>query len=95
VYDATIETLKKALEQAKVGHTEKIKAFKRLDKKAYELEKMAKGPDLARIVKEEWKNSPEFGGKTVSGFMLQNVCKKTKINIKIQKTNKAEQLSLF
>ena len=67
VYDNTIGTLRNALDRAKLGRTEKIDAFKRLDRHARELESAAKGPPFEAIVADEWQRSPERGGMTVFG----------------------------
>jgi hypothetical protein len=91
VYDATIESLRKALGMAKVGRTEKIEAFKRLDARARVLEKTAAGPALDEIIEKEWEKSPDWDGMTVCGS-AKNVIDK-KVNNKI--ILKEKQLKLF
>lgn len=67
VYDRTIETLRSALDQARVGRTEKLHAFKRLDSRVRELERRVDGPAFEDIVDGEWRESSNRGGMTVMG----------------------------
>lgn len=67
VYDETIQFLHKSVEQAKIGHTDKQKAFKKLHKMSQSLEKDFV-PDEKKfdqwIEKEKW-DSHKYGGRTV------------------------------
>ncbi len=70
VYDQTIEALRRALSQARVGRTEKLHAFRRLESQVRQLEHQAKvdsGPALDEIIDEEWRAGPKRGGMTVFG----------------------------
>jgi uncharacterized protein len=68
VYDKTIDTLRQALNRAKLGEMEKIEAFRRLDRQTREWEERAKrGPSFEQIMEREWNESPRFGGMTVMG----------------------------
>jgi len=67
VYDRTIDTLRRAVDRAKVGRTDKLHAFRRLEASAAALERRAKGQPLEAIVDDEWRESPARGGMTVMG----------------------------
>ncbi|MBN2716438.1 MAG: DUF763 domain-containing protein [Deltaproteobacteria bacterium] len=91
VYDATIQNLKNALSKSKVGHTEKLKAFKRLDTQIRLLEKTATGPSFQAIIDNEWKQSSAYGGMTILGKTSDGVEPK----IRGKKATSKKQLSLF
>lgn len=78
VYDRTIGTLRHALDRAKVGHSDKIEAFKRLDRHTRDLERTAAGPPLEDIIDNEWRRSPERGGMTVLGPASEAVERKVR-----------------
>jgi hypothetical protein len=65
VYDRTIATLRKALADAKVGRTEKIHAFKRLERQVRMAEESASGSDLDALKRRGWDQAEEMGGRTV------------------------------
>jgi hypothetical protein len=65
VYDETIQLLKSAVRNAKLGHSETLAAMKRLDQRARAIEKMVKGPAFADIVAAERALSVTYGGRTV------------------------------
>ena len=67
VYDQTLDTLRRTIDQARLGHTDKLYAFRRLEQRARELERTAVGPSLDEIIDDEWEKSPHRGGKTVFG----------------------------
>ena len=67
VYDKTISTLRHALERAALGQNDKIEAFRRLDRRAREMERIVSGPSLDEIIENEWQQSPAYGGMTVMG----------------------------
>ncbi|NNF35128.1 MAG: DUF763 domain-containing protein [Saprospiraceae bacterium] len=67
VYDETIQFLHKSVEQAKIGHTDKQKAFKKLHKMSQSLEKEF-APDEKKFdqwIEKERRDSHKFGGRTV------------------------------
>lgn len=67
-YDETIETLKSAVQKAKLGNTDKQKAIQQLSKLAREVEKNFQPANfLEDIIREEKKNSFRYGGRTVFG----------------------------
>ena len=88
----SIGGLRRALDGAKVGQTEKLAAFRRLDQRVRELEKIATGPSLETIVENEWDKSSELGGMTVFGQASDKV--REKVRGKQKKTPSA-QLDLF
>jgi hypothetical protein len=65
VYDETIKVLKYAVVKARLGATEELAAIKRLDNQARLVESTATGPTFHDYVAEEWRRSPEYGGRTV------------------------------
>jgi hypothetical protein len=76
VYDQTIQALRNALDQAKVGRTDKISAFRRLEAQVKKMEQSATGPSLHHIIDDEWNKSPQRGGMTVLGPASDQVRKK-------------------
>jgi hypothetical protein len=64
VYDQTLRTLRRAVEQAKLGNADKLAAMKRLDAQARSLEH-ATGPTFEEHVSRERAHSPEYGGRSV------------------------------
>ncbi|HEY8507223.1 MAG TPA: DUF763 domain-containing protein, partial [Steroidobacteraceae bacterium] len=65
VYDRTIRVLKTAVEQARLGRSDKLAALARLDAQARLLERTARGPDFDKFVAQERARSHEYGGRTV------------------------------
>jgi hypothetical protein len=65
VYDETIKVLKYAVVKARLGASEELAAIKRLDNQARLVESTATGPTFHEYVAEEWRRSPEYGGRTV------------------------------
>jgi hypothetical protein len=91
VYDKTIQALRTALDQARLGRTDKIHAFKRLEAQVKKLEQNATGPSLDHIIDDEWNQSSQRGDMTVLGPASDRVRKK------VQGKNKQNprQLKLF
>ncbi|MGD9884164.1 MAG: DUF763 domain-containing protein [Reyranella sp.] len=67
VYDRTIDTLKRAVAQAKLGHAEELAAIRRLDDQARRLERHATGPSVEALLAEERGRSHAYGGRSVYG----------------------------
>jgi len=70
VYDRTIGTLHRALNEARIGRGEKMRAFKRLEQRARQLEQAVSrrgGPSFQQIVDHEWQQSSQRGGMTGLG----------------------------
>ena len=65
VYDETIQVLKQAIGNAKIGRRESLDAIERLDKQARMLEGLVKGPSLTDHIDREREMSPGYGGRTV------------------------------
>jgi hypothetical protein len=65
VYDETIRVLKHAVDQAKLGNSDRLAAMQRLDEQARTLERIASGPDFDSYIAEEKRRAPAYGGKTV------------------------------
>lgn len=66
VYDETIQTLRKAVDRAKIGHTDKKQAIKSLHDTARRLEQnFIPNDNFEKLIEREWKESNIFGGKTV------------------------------
>ncbi|STX52151.1 Protein of uncharacterised function (DUF763) [Legionella busanensis] len=69
VYDETIRVLKTAVQNAKLGQTEKLEAIKQLDKQAYELERyIVTGPPIEQIIEHEREVSTIYGGRSIFGL---------------------------
>ena len=68
VYDETIRVLRSAVDKAKHGQGEKLFALRKLDAESRRLERAADGPALNDFIAAEFARSPEFGGRSVSGW---------------------------
>jgi len=68
VYDETIRVLKSAVQTAKLGRDEEMRALKRLDEQARQLERSATGPSFDAFVATERNNSSSLGGRSVFGW---------------------------
>ncbi len=65
-YDESIDVLRRALDQAKVGDPEKLDGFKRLDRFVRAIETRAEPrADFDAVVRHEHAISPHFDGRTV------------------------------
>ena len=70
VYDKTIEVLKAAVSNAKLGNDERLDALRRLDEQARCLEGYVRGPSLSEFIAEEWRRSAENEGRSVFGRVV-------------------------
>jgi hypothetical protein len=68
VYDQTIQVLKSAVQNAKLGREEELGALKRLDAQARQLEHEASGPRVDQLITEERRRSHEYGGRSIFGW---------------------------
>ena len=68
VYDHTIDVLKGAVRNARLGREEQLQAIKRLDAQARRLEAHAKGPTVDALIAEEMHNAHAYGGRSVFGW---------------------------
>lgn len=83
-YDEVIETLQKAIGKAKIGHTDKAQAIKKLHEIAAKREKdFIPTGDLQKQIEKEIEESWQYGGKTIFG------------DSKPPKRSKGVQLRLF
>ena len=70
VYDETIRVMKRAVDAAKLGSTERLHAIRRLDEEARRIDRAATsitGPSLEEIFTREKARSASYGGRTVFG----------------------------
>ena len=67
VYDRTIQVLKTAIRNAKLGREEELAALKRLDEQARQLESQAKDVSLNDLMTAERALSYSYGGRSVFG----------------------------
>jgi hypothetical protein len=70
VYDRTIQVMKRAVDAARIGRSDRLFAIRRLDEEARKIERTAKrleGPRFDDFVASERARSHEYGGKTVFG----------------------------
>jgi uncharacterized protein len=66
VYDRTIQVLKQAVAQAKLGQSDRLAAIQRLDRQARLLERTASGPSFDAFADAERKRSTQYGGRSVN-----------------------------
>ena len=73
VYDEVIETLKKSVESAKIGDTDKNKAIKKLTKLAQKAEEnFIPNKSIKEYLKKENEDSWKYGGRTINGKSKKN-----------------------
>jgi hypothetical protein len=71
VYDESLSILRRSLDSAKLGHTEKLEGFRRLDQLVRRVEAEARPEaDFDRVVEHERAISPKLGGRTVNSRQL-------------------------
>jgi len=65
-YDESISVLRRALDAARLGHTEKVDAFRRLDRLTRTIEQQHEPlADFDKVIAHERSISPALGGRTV------------------------------
>ena len=66
-YDESLAVLRRSLDAARLGHTEKIDGFKRLDRLTRAVERDRQPlADFSAVLEQERQISPSLGGRTVS-----------------------------
>ncbi len=66
VYDATIDTLQRAVEKARLGHTDKQAAIRQLHTAAKRIERdFVPNDRFEELIEKEWRESKRYGGRTV------------------------------
>ena len=65
VYDQTIAVMRRAVDAARLGNSERLAAIKRLDAEARRMESAAEGPTFEEYVADNVARSDEYGGRTV------------------------------
>lgn len=84
VYDETIQTLKHAVEKAKLGNSDKNEAIKNLSKAARKLEEnFQPNNNFNQLIERERNDSRKYGGKTVFGDAKQLKAKPHETQIKL------------
>lgn len=68
VYDETIAVMKSAVQKGRLGREEELQALKRLDEQSRQMERYVTGPDLEEIIAGEFRQSADFGGRSVFGW---------------------------
>ncbi|TBZ21429.1 DUF763 domain-containing protein [Rhizobium leguminosarum] len=68
VYDETIAVMKSAVQKGRLGREEELQALKRLDDQSGQMERYVTGPDLKEIIAGEFRQSADFGGRSVFGW---------------------------
>ncbi|API55899.1 hypothetical protein BMW22_31250 (plasmid) [Rhizobium leguminosarum] len=68
VYDETIAVMKSAVQKGTLGREEELQALKRLDDQSRRMERYVTGPDLKEIIAGEFRQSADFGGRSVFGW---------------------------
>ena len=65
-YDESLAVLRRSLEAARIGHTEKVQGFKRLDRLTQTVEReISPLADFSAAIEHERQISPSLGGRTV------------------------------
>ena len=73
VYDEVIQTLKKSVESAKIGDTDKNKAIKKLTQLAQKAEEnFTPNKGFQEYLKKEKEDSWKYGGRTINGEVKKN-----------------------
>lgn len=86
IYDESISVLRNAVNRARLGNSDKLRAIQALGKLTQAIEKRHEPfADVNKVIRHEWKQSAKYGGMTIKGAI------KEKKEIK----NEGEQLSLF
>ena len=70
VYDQTIQVLKSAVQNAKLGREEELAALKRLDDQARLVDRHTPGPSVDALIAEERNLSHSYAGRSVYGWEL-------------------------
>jgi uncharacterized protein len=70
VYDQTIQVLKSAVQNAKLGREEELAALKRLDDQARLVDRHAPGLSVDALIAEERNLSHSYAGRSVYGWEL-------------------------
>ncbi|WP_027664768.1 DUF763 domain-containing protein [Rhizobium leguminosarum] len=68
VYDETIAVMKSAVQKGRLGREEELQALRRLDDQSRQMERYVTGPDLKEIIAGEFRQSADFGGRSVLGW---------------------------
>ena len=68
VYDETIGVMKSAVQKGRLGREEELQTLKRLDDQSRQMERYVTGPDLKEIIAGEFRQSADFGGRSVFGW---------------------------
>ncbi|TBC23709.1 DUF763 domain-containing protein [Rhizobium ruizarguesonis] len=68
VYDETIAVMKSAVQKGRLGREEELQALKRLDDQSRQMERYVTGPDLKEFIAGEFRQSADFGGRSVFGW---------------------------
>lgn len=80
VYDETINVLKKAIDKAKIGNTDKQQAIKSLHQIARNAEKdFVPNMDFEKVIEQEREESWKYGGRTVFGKEKPPIDKQLKL----------------
>jgi len=67
VYDRTLQTLRAAVDRARLGNEDKLSALRRLDLEARRLERVVAGEPFVDLVRRERGRSADYGGRTAFG----------------------------
>jgi hypothetical protein len=79
VYDRTIDVLKAAVCNARLGRGEELSALKRLDDQARLVERRATGPAVETIIDDELARSHAYGGRSVFGWEEAPVARESRV----------------
>ncbi len=86
VYDDSIQILKKSVERARIGYTDKKESLKKLTLFARTIEqRFTPDSDVEAVIRKERRESHQFNGRSVSGVSAPSAAD----------VNKSQQLALF
>ena len=81
-YDESLSVLRRSLHAAKLGHSEKVDGFKRLDKLVRRVEhQLAPQAKFERVIEHERKISPSLSGRTAHDSHQQKIRPESQLNL--------------
>ncbi|HTM03428.1 MAG TPA: DUF763 domain-containing protein [Vicinamibacterales bacterium] len=96
VYDESLGFLRRALDAAALGHTDKLDGFARLDRFTRAIEsRLSPAADVEAVIARERAQSPRYGGRTVFDGASRRTVSKAAARLTRTPRDSVGQLSLF